>query len=159
MRSQALCVEFVIFLGCAIGWWLTGSAPTGAVQLVLLAGNALALGVQSSSVQRFGVSGLSTTYMTGTLTTMIVRLTSGHRLRDVADSLQILGSLVVGAVIAAALADHAPVLAPLVQLVSVGVVLLGSLVVMRSGDNPDAVPAAGDHTADCPAVEATSPGT
>ena len=156
--TLALSVEFVIFAGYATGWWLTGSAPTGSVQLGLLAVNALALGVQSSSVQRFGVSGLSTTYMTGTLTTMIVRLTSGHRLRDVADSLQILGSLVVGAVIAAALADHAPVLAPLVQLVSVGVVLLGSLVVMRSGDNPDAVPAAGDHTADCGAVEATSPG-
>lgn len=130
--SRALCVEFVIFLGCAIGWWLTGSAPTGAVQLVLLAGNALALGVQSSSVQRFGVSGLSTTYMTGTLTTLIVRLTSGGRLRDVAESLQILGGLVVGAILAAVLADHVPVCAPLIQLVSVGFVLLAALVVMRA---------------------------
>ncbi|MEO6885515.1 MAG: YoaK family protein [Jatrophihabitantaceae bacterium] len=130
--SRALCVELVIFTGYAVGWWLEGSAPHGSVQLALLAGNALALGVQSSSVQRFGVSGLSTTYMTGTLTTMVVRLTSGHRLPDVADSLQILCGLVVGAIVAAALADYAPVLVPLVQLVSVGLVLLGSLTLMRA---------------------------
>lgn len=139
--TRALCVEFLIFVGYAVGWWLEGSAPRGAVQLVLLAGNALALGVQSSSVQRFGVSGLSTTYMTGTLTTMIVRLTSGHRLRDVADSLQILCGLVVGAIVAAALADYAPPLAPLVQLVSVGLVLLGSLAVRCS---PSDIPTAAE---------------
>jgi uncharacterized membrane protein YoaK (UPF0700 family) len=163
--TVALSVEFVIFAGYATGWWLAGSAPTGSVQLGLLAVNALALGVQSSSVQRFGVSGLSTTYMTGTLTTMVVRLTSGHRLRDVADSLQILCALVVGAVLAAALADHAPVLAPLIQLVSVGIVLLGSLVVMRLGstptaatDDPGAGAQPGGHTADRAASEAASSG-
>lgn len=130
--TRALAVEFVIFLGYAIGWWASGSAPTDGVQLLLLAANAVALGVQGSSVQRFGVSGLSTTYMTGTLTTVIVRLTSGGRLRDVAESLQILCGLVVGAVGAAALADRVPVCAPLIQLVPVGSVLIGSLVVMRT---------------------------
>lgn len=129
--TRALGVEFVVFLACAVGWWLCGSAPSGGAQLALLAGNALALGVQGSSVQRFGVSGLSTTYMTGTLTTVIVRLASGGRLRDVADSLQILGGLIVGAVSAAVLADEVAVLAPLIQLVPVAVVLVGSFVVMR----------------------------
>lgn len=130
--TRALAVEFLIFLGYAIGWWASGSAPTGGVQLLLLAANAVALGVQGSSVQRFGVSGLSTTYMTGTLTTVIVRLTSGGRLRDVAESLQILGALVVGAVSAAALVGHVPVCAPLIQLVPVSAVLVLATLTMRT---------------------------
>lgn len=130
--TRALSVEFVIFAGYAVGWWAQGSAPRGIVQLALLGGNAVALGVQSSSVQRFGVPGLSTTYMTGTLTTLIVRLTSGHRVRDVADSLQILCGLIAGAIGAAALVLHVPVLAPVLQLTAVGGVLLGSLCLSRA---------------------------
>ncbi len=132
--TRALAVECAVFLVCAVGWWMTGSAPAGAVQLALLAGNALALGVQGSSVQRFGVSGLSTTYMTGTLTTVIVRLVSGGQLREVLDSLQILCGLIAGAISAALLADRVPALTPLIQLVPLGVVLIGSLRIMRSGD-------------------------
>lgn len=134
--TRALAVEFLIFLGYAVGWWVTGSAPSDWVQLVMLAANAVALGVQGSSVQRFGVQGLSTTYMTGTLTTVIVRLTSGGRLRDVAGSLQILCGLVVGAIGAAVLADHVSVCAPLIQLVPVALVLLGSVLVMQVAAAP-----------------------
>ncbi|TAM90487.1 MAG: DUF1275 domain-containing protein [Jatrophihabitans sp.] len=129
--TRALGVECALFLLCAVGWWLQGSQPRGVVQLALLGGNAVALGVQSSSVQRFGVSGLSTTYMTGTLTTLIVRLTSGHRVRDVADSLQILGGLLAGALAAGVLVDQVPALAPLLQLVAVAGVTIGSLVAFR----------------------------
>jgi uncharacterized membrane protein YoaK (UPF0700 family) len=129
--TRALAVEFLIFAAYAVGWWATGSAPEGGTQLLLLGANAVALGVQGSSVQRFGVSGLSTTYMTGTLTTVIVRLTSGGRLRHVSDSLQLLAAMIAGAIIAAALADHLPVCAPLIQLVTVGLVLAGSLLVPR----------------------------
>jgi uncharacterized membrane protein YoaK (UPF0700 family) len=132
--TRALYVEFAIFLACGIGWWASGSAPTGGVQIALLAGNALALGVQGSSVQRFGVSGLSTTYMTGTLTTVIVRLVSGGRVRDVLGSLQILCGLVAGAIVAAVLADDAAPLVPLIQLAPVGVVLLGSQVLTRTAE-------------------------
>jgi uncharacterized membrane protein YoaK (UPF0700 family) len=130
--TRALSVEFAIFCCYAIGWWMQRSHPHGVVQLALLGCNAVALGVQSSSVQRFGVPGLSTTYMTGTLTTLIVRLTSGHRLGQVADSLQILGGLVVGAVVAATLVDRAPVVAPMMQLVLVAAVLIGSVPLSRA---------------------------
>ena len=133
--TRALAVELVIFTAYAVGWWGQGSAPHGPVQLALLGGNAVALGIQSSSVQRFGVPGLSTTYMTGTLTTLIGRLTSGHRVRDVADSLQILGGLIVGAIAAAMLLDHVPVLAPVLQVAAVGSVLIGSLL-LREPDEP-----------------------
>ena len=135
--TRALSVEVVIFAAYAVGWWMQGSRPHGPVQLLLLGGNAVALGIQSSSVQRFGVAGLSTTYMTGTLTTLIVRLTSGHRLRDVADSLQILCGLIAGAVGAAMLLDQVPVLTPVLQLATVGSVLIGALR-LRSPDEPAA---------------------
>lgn len=129
--TVALAVEAGLFAGYAIGWWASGSHPRGTLQLVLLSVNAVALGVQSSSVQRFGVSGLSTTYMTGTLTTLVVRLTSGHRVRDVADSLQLLFGLVGGAVAAALLAEHLPAAVPLLQLGLLAAVLLASVSLVR----------------------------
>ena len=94
----------------------TGSAPHGLVQLGLLVINSLALGVQSSAVLRFGVSGLSTTYLTGTLTTLVSRLVSGHSLKDVAHSMTILAGLVGGAALMTAVLHLAPVAAPFVQL-------------------------------------------
>jgi uncharacterized membrane protein YoaK (UPF0700 family) len=125
--TRALGVEFAVLAGCATGWWVLHADPRGPAQLACLGGNAVALGIQSSSVQRFGVPGLSTTYLTGTLTTLVVRL------RDVADSLQILAGLVAGAVGAAALVDHLPVLSPLLQLTVVGTVLLASLLLRHDG--------------------------
>lgn len=139
--TRALLVEFLVFLGFAVVWWVTGAAPAGSVQLGLLAVNALALGIQSSSVQRFGVSGLSTTYLTGTLTTIVARLTSRGRPRDVRDSVQILCSLIIGAAISALLVDHVPMFAPLLQILPVAFVLLGSLVVMRAEPEPAPPPA------------------
>jgi uncharacterized membrane protein YoaK (UPF0700 family) len=148
--TRALAVEFLIFLAYAVGWWASGSAPQGGTQLVLLGANALALGVQGSSVQRFGVNGLSTTYMTGTLTTVIVRLTSGGRLRHVAGSLQLLAALITGAIVAGLLADHLPACAPLIQLGPVGLVLLGSLLVPKL-DAQSSAPGVADFSDSVPA--------
>ena len=88
--TRALWVELAAFGTYAIGWWLSGSRPIGNVQLLLLSANAIALGVQSSAVLRFGVSGLSTTYMTGTLTTMMAALAAGRHPRLVLPSAEII---------------------------------------------------------------------
>lgn len=93
--------------------------------------NALALGIQSSTVQRFGVAGLSTTYLTGTLTTLISRLTSGHRLRDVTPSALTLVGLITGAALGALLATRAPMWAPLAQLGSLAIVLTAAVTAIR----------------------------
>lgn len=124
--NRALGVELLLICGQAVGWWATGTRPSATVQLALLSANALALGIQSSTVQRFGVSGLSTTYMTGTLTTLVIRLTSGHRVRDVAGSLQILAGLVAGAVAAGLLVRCAAPATPLLQAACVVAVLIGA---------------------------------
>jgi uncharacterized membrane protein YoaK (UPF0700 family) len=123
--SVALAVQLLIYLGYAIGWWVTGAHPDDGLQLILLSVTAVALGIQSAAVQRFGVSGLSSTYMTGTLTTMVVRLTSGHRVRDVSGALITLLGLVLGAVVAALLLAHARMWAPLLQLGTLGLACFG----------------------------------
>lgn len=65
----------------------------------------------------------STTYLTGTLTTLVIRLATGHRFREVAHHLLLLGGLIGGAALAALLTHHAPTLAQVTQLVPLGAVL------------------------------------
>ena len=126
--TRAMWVEFAAFGAYAIGWWLSGSHPIGNVQLVLLSANAIALGVQSSAVLRFGVSGLSTTYMTGTLTTMMAALAAGRHPRLVLPSAEIIAGLIGGAAAATLLAIYVPVVAPLLQLGLVLVVIVTATV-------------------------------
>jgi uncharacterized membrane protein YoaK (UPF0700 family) len=114
--TRALMVQIGLFAVFAVWWWALGSDPSGDVLLPLLSLNAAALGLQSSAVQRFGVSGLSTTYLTGTLTTVVIRLTTGKRLAEVSHSLWILLGLVAGAAAGALLVRHLPIAVPLVQL-------------------------------------------
>lgn len=129
--TRALTVELVLLAGFAAAWWAIGSSASGAVQFPLLAVNALALGLQSSAIQRFGVSGLSTTYLTGTLTTVVIRLTQGRGLREVRHSLWILAGLVAGAALATLLLLQAPVLVPLIQLLTLGPVVVAGALLSR----------------------------
>jgi uncharacterized membrane protein YoaK (UPF0700 family) len=121
--TRAVAIEASIFVLYAAWWWATDSRPGGGIALGLLAVSAVALGIQSATVQRFRVSGLCTTYLTGTLTTLVIRLATGHRFRDVQHHLLLLVGLVGGAALAALLLLRAPVLAPLMQLVPLAVVL------------------------------------
>jgi len=132
--SRSFAVQLALTLVFAIGWWAKGSHPSGDFALGLLMINSLALGTQSTTVQRFGVSGLSTTYLTGTLTTMVQRLASGHRMRDVRHNALLLGGLVGGAALGGTLALHAAWLAPVLPLVCVGTVVLGGVLLMSESD-------------------------
>ncbi len=129
--TLAMSVEAAVIAIYAAGWWMAASHPRGAVQLGLLVLNAVAVGIQSSTVQRFGVPGLSTTYLTGTLTSLVIRLTAGRRLRDVSHSGQLLLGLIGGAALGALLVARLPECAPLVQLGSLATVLIVSAVKLR----------------------------
>jgi uncharacterized membrane protein YoaK (UPF0700 family) len=129
--TTALAVEFVFVAAYAAGWWVTGADPGPGVALALLLSSAVALGIQSSTVQRFGVSGMSTTYLTGTLTTVVIRLATGRGVREVWHSIEILLGLVAGAAAGALLVLHAPLLAPVLQLAALGGVLLAAVTVAR----------------------------
>lgn len=120
----------------AVGWWVTGGEPGSVLTHVLLAAMAAALGIQSSTVQRFGVNGLSTTYLTGTLTTVVMRLASGRGVREVRGSLEILAGLIAGAAAGTVLIKNVPLVAPLLQLGCLVAVLGTATAVTRRRGQP-----------------------
>lgn len=122
--TVALWIELGFFTAFAIGWWTLDSSGRESWLLLFLALNAGALGLQSSAIQRFGVSGLSTTYLTGTLTSVVIRLSSGRGFRDVGHSLTILLGLVAGAAIGTLLVTMAVAAVPTIQLGTLLVVLV-----------------------------------
>jgi uncharacterized membrane protein YoaK (UPF0700 family) len=72
--TAALGLEFVILVAFAAGWLLDGSEPSGAAVYLLIGLSALAMGVQSAAVRRLNVADVSTTYITGTLTSLTARM-------------------------------------------------------------------------------------
>src|SRR5829696_2046304 len=64
--TVTLAVELAVLAAFALGFYLDGGA---AYTLIVLA--ALAMGLQSTAVRRLGIPGVATTYITGTLTSMI----------------------------------------------------------------------------------------
>jgi uncharacterized membrane protein YoaK (UPF0700 family) len=121
--NRALALELVILAAAAVGWFVTSGEPNTAVQFVLLLAAAVALGVQSSTVQRFGVSGLSTTYLTGTLTSAVIHLVSHRTARGSERHWKIIGALVAGAAAAAGTHELARTTLPVPQLVGLALVL------------------------------------
>jgi uncharacterized membrane protein YoaK (UPF0700 family) len=80
----ALAAEAVSLAGVAVGWGVTGGRPAGTVQLILCATAAFAMGIQSAAVRALGVAGVTTTYITGTWTSLIGDVV--RRLRRAEDS-------------------------------------------------------------------------
>ena len=104
----------------AVGWQLTAGRPAGTGQALLLAAAALAMGLQSGAVVTIGIAGLSTTYLTGTLTSLLT--TAAHSSRIKTEALFIVGALLAGAAAAALAINNLPRLAPAVPLCAVAVV-------------------------------------
>ncbi len=122
---KALSVELVLIAVFAVWWEFAHATPSPDVAYGLLGINAMALGVQSAAVLRFGVSGLSTTYLTGTLTQFIAGFTKRDGPKQVRSSF-ILLALIVGAALGALCALHAPRFAPVVPLGALAVVVVGA---------------------------------
>jgi uncharacterized membrane protein YoaK (UPF0700 family) len=122
---RALSVELVVIAVFALCWELVHGHPSADFSYAVLGINAMALGIQSSAVLRFGVSGLSTTYLTGTLTQFIAGFTKRDAPVQVRSAL-ILLALIAGAGLGALCALYAPLFAPLVPLGALSVVVVGS---------------------------------
>lgn len=130
--SRALYVQLALVATFAASWWVLSDHPDRDWQLQLLALNAMALGVQSSAVQRFGVSGLSTTYLTGTLTQLVIRLTSGHPVRQVAHSGSLLIGLIAGAALGGLVTSHLRWLVPIPPIALLTAAVAGAYVARAS---------------------------
>jgi uncharacterized membrane protein YoaK (UPF0700 family) len=126
-----LFVELVVLVGFSIGWELAGGRPAGAAQGCLIFIAALALGIQSASMRALGVTGLSTTYLTGTLTTVVSELVDRRRPAGVARDLGILFALVAGAAIAGVVVNEVPRAAPAFPLAVLTAVIVGARVTFR----------------------------
>jgi uncharacterized membrane protein YoaK (UPF0700 family) len=122
--TRALEVELSLLSVYAVVWWMVGPDGASGWVMGMLMLNACALGLQSSAIQRFGISGLSTTYLTGTLTSVVISLVSGGTWRSVRRSVALLAALVVGALLGTVLLRFAPVAMPLLQLLTVAAVLV-----------------------------------
>jgi uncharacterized membrane protein YoaK (UPF0700 family) len=71
-----LLAELALLAGFTVGWEVSGASPARWAQFGLLATLAAAMGVQSSAVNDTGLTQVSTTYLTGTLTGLVSSLAS-----------------------------------------------------------------------------------
>lgn len=124
--TWALLVELVVFCAYLLGWELTGPDRSDHAALGLLMLSAVALGLQSSAVQRFGVSGLSSTYLTGTLTSLIGDLAARRPRTTWLPRGQVLLALMTGAAVGSLVTLHVPRLAPVLCVAPLALVSLGA---------------------------------
>jgi uncharacterized membrane protein YoaK (UPF0700 family) len=122
--TVALTVELAVLVVSTTWWEVAGGHPSSTSTYPLLALNALALGVQSAAVLGFREPGLSTTYLTGTLTQLLASIS--ERKRFPRRSLAILVALVSGGALGAVLAIDAPRWAPVAPLGALVLVIVGS---------------------------------
>jgi uncharacterized membrane protein YoaK (UPF0700 family) len=119
-----LIAEFCVLAGFSAGWELTGGSPGSTAELLLIAVLAVAMGIQSAAVRELG--GMSTTYLTGTLTALITDLVARDRRPGSARSLGVLVAIVSGAVAGGLVAEHAPSWLPAVIMAPLAVVVIAS---------------------------------
>ena len=128
--TWALAAELIMLAGFTVGWEISGASPAGWAQFCLLATAAAAMGVQASAVRDMGLTDVSTTYLTGTLTGLVSSLVrpdsdTPHGVRRFG----VLGGLALGAILSGLLiataADAVPAL-PLAALIFTLVLASGS---------------------------------
>jgi uncharacterized membrane protein YoaK (UPF0700 family) len=74
--TAALALELVLLVVLALAWHVLEGRPAWPIDYrhPLIAAAGVAMGIQSAAAQRVGVPGVTTTYVTGTLTSMAARL-------------------------------------------------------------------------------------
>jgi len=80
--TGAVFLEGIMLAAFTVLWHAApgGAGRSSAVLYLLIALSALAMGIQSAAVRRLNLPGVATTYVTGTITTLIAGLTSRMRL-------------------------------------------------------------------------------
>jgi len=74
--TLALCVEFAVLVVFAFAWWLSLPRFADGVLIGLIVLSGLAMGIQSAVARRLAVPGVSTTFITGTITALVAELTA-----------------------------------------------------------------------------------
>jgi len=133
--TLALVGELGLLLALLAGWEITGDRP-GAVALdILIALSAAAMGMQTAAARRLGLVGVTTTFVTGMLTSLIAELAAmgpgrSHRAIWAAT----LACMVIGAAVGAAVFVAWRPGAPLVPLLLVAIVIATATWLRGPGD-------------------------
>jgi uncharacterized membrane protein YoaK (UPF0700 family) len=139
--TAALVLELVLLAVFAAGWELAGPHPAGAGQYLLLVTATVAMGIQSAAVRGFGRGEYATTYLTGTLTSLIAGLvTPGTRRWPGWRQPGALLALAAGALINGILVEHAPTAVPAVIIAPLCVVLALRATARRRNRRPAPTP-------------------
>ncbi|MEV4517593.1 DUF1275 family protein [Dactylosporangium sp. NPDC049525] len=120
--------ETALLAGVAVGWQATGARPGHAATLLLLCAAAAAMGVQSAVTLGSGVAGASTTYLTGTLTSMVRHAITGPHAVTGTGGAARLGALLCGAAAGAGVLRVAPLWAPTLAAALVAAAVATALV-------------------------------
>jgi uncharacterized membrane protein YoaK (UPF0700 family) len=118
--SWALFTELALLAGFTAGWEATGGRPAGWAEFVLLAVLAAAMGMQSLSVNEMGLTSVSTTFLTGTLTGLVSSLAKpGQGMQHGPRRIGVLIGLAAGALLCGLLVATAPRAVPVLPLAAV----------------------------------------
>jgi len=132
--NWTLLGELVLLAGLTVGWEITGANPTGWAQFCLLAVTAAAMGMQASAVNEMGLTHVSTTFLTGTLTGLVSSLASpGKDTPHGSRRFGVLIGLVVGAGLCGLLVATAADLVPVLPLAALITTLVLASVPLRNG--------------------------
>jgi uncharacterized membrane protein YoaK (UPF0700 family) len=133
-----LGAEAAVLIGFTVGWEVTGTHPSGGSEFLLIALATVAMGLQSAVVVVLDISGVGTTYLTGTLTSLLDSLASPGEERGTAKRRQAnlrrafaLSALVVGALLAGLLISAAPAAVPAIPLAALAAVLTVGITRLR----------------------------
>jgi uncharacterized membrane protein YoaK (UPF0700 family) len=122
--TRALAIECAlqaVFLG---GWVLTDAHPDGVAAASLIGVSGLAMGIQAATARTLA-PGLSTTYVTGTLTALLSELSAlGAIGPDARRRASIVVALALGATSGALVLVSAPLLAPALPLAVIALVVV-----------------------------------
>ena len=136
-REVTLALSLVAVLQAALfGAWLGSSGHPGqTAEALMVALSALAMGIQSAAVAALGVAGVTTTYVTGTLTGLMGGLAAGSDNRlELARRATVLVALLAGAAIAVVILTNVRRLAPLLPLLVTAAVVLYAATRSRTGE-------------------------
>jgi uncharacterized membrane protein YoaK (UPF0700 family) len=120
--TAALAVEAAALVAFAVLW----RAGMGLEPLIAL--SAVGMGVQSAAVRRLAVPGVATTFVTGTLISLMAGLAALRPASGWARQSAVLAALLAGAVVGAAARTRMPGVAPVGPAALVTVVTLAALV-------------------------------
>lgn len=77
--TATLALETVVLGAFGAAWYFTGAAESTKPWFTLIAASGMTMGLQSVAVRQLGIPGIVTTYITGTLTSLVSGLVSHFR--------------------------------------------------------------------------------